>query len=209
MLRDSITGWPGGKPNVELPNPPERSKPYPKRSLIFSPHPDDDIISMGGTFQRLHDQGNDVHVAYQTSGNIAVGDEFLTRFLDFSVGLDQLMKRDDAASEKLYEEAKEFLKTKGANEPDLPLLRQIKGLIRRTEAAATCRYVGIPDENIHFQNLPFYESGTIIKKEISEEDIQLTADLLREIKPHQVFAAGDFADPHGTHIKCFNIVLKR
>lgn len=208
MLRDSITGWPGGKPNVVLPKHPERSIPYPKRSLIFSPHPDDDIISMGGTFQRLHDQGHDVHVAYQTSGNIAVGDEFVTRFLDFAVGFDQLMKRDDAISEGLYEEAREFLKTKSPNEPDLPVLRAVKGLIRRTEAAATCRYVGIPEENIHFQNLPFYESGKIIKNDISEADIQQTVSLLREIKPHQVFAAGDFADPHGTHIKCFNIVYE-
>lgn len=208
MLRDSITGWPGGKPNVVLPKHPERSIPYPKRSLIFSPHPDDDIISMGGTFQRLHDQGHDVHVAYQTSGNIAVGDEFVTRFLDFAVGFDHLMMRDDAISEGLYEEAREFLKTKSPNEPDLPVLRAVKGLIRRTEAAATCRYVGIPEENIHFQNLPFYESGKIIKNDISEADIEQTVALLREVKPHQVFAAGDFADPHGTHIKCFNIVYE-
>lgn len=208
MLRDSITGWPGGKPNANLPNHPERSEPSVKRSLIFSPHPDDDIISMGGTFQRLHDQGHDVHVAYQTSGNIAVTDEFLTRFLDFSTGLDSLLERDSTPSENLYQTAKTFLKDKNPNEPDLPILRQVKGLIRRTEAAATCRYVGIPDENIHFQNLPFYESGRIIKNEITDVDIEMTMDLLRKIKPHQVFAAGDFADPHGTHIKCFNVVFE-
>ena len=90
LLRDSITGWPGGKPEAILPTHPERSIPYPKRVLIFSPHPDDDIISMGGTFQRLHDQGHDVHVAYQTSGNIAVTDEFVTRFLDFAVGFEEI-----------------------------------------------------------------------------------------------------------------------
>ncbi len=208
MLRDSITGWPGGKPNANLPNHPERSLPYPKRSLIFSPHPDDDIISMGGTFLRLHDQGHDVHVAYQTSGNIAVTDEFLSRFLDFAVGLDKLMKRDDAVSENLYEKAVNFISQKQPNEPDLPELRQVKGLIRRTEAAATCRYVGIPDENIHFQNLPFYESGKIVKNDITDTDIELTVNLLREIKPQQVFAAGDFADPHGTHIKCFHVVYE-
>lgn len=208
MLRDSITGWPGGKPNVKLPNHPERSEPYPKTSLIFSPHPDDDIISMGGTFQRLHNQGHNVHVAYQTSGNIAVTDEFLTRFLDFSIGLDTLLERESSPSENLYQTAKDFLKTKNPNEPDLPILRQVKGLIRRTEAAATCRYVGIPDENIHFQNLPFYESGKIVKNEITDVDIEITMELLRKIKPHQVFAAGDFADPHGTHIKCFNVVFE-
>lgn len=208
MLRDSITGWPGGKPNVKLPNHPERSEPYPKTSLIFSPHPDDDIISMGGTFQRLHNQGHNVHVAYQTSGNIAVTDEFLTRFLDFAIGLDTLLERESSPSENLYQTAKDFLKTKNPNEPDLPILRQVKGLIRRTEAAATCRYVGIPDENIHFQNLPFYESGKIVKNEITDVDIEITMELLRKIKPHQVFAAGDFADPHGTHIKCFNVVFE-
>lgn len=208
MLRDCITGWPGGKPGVELPNPPERSTPYPKRSLIFSPHPDDDIISMGGTFQRLHDQGHDVHVAYQTSGNIAVTDEFLTRFLEFAVGFDGLLSRSSGESKELYDTAKEFLKHKKDNAPDLPILREVKGLIRRTEAAATCRYVGINEQNIHFQNLPFYESGTVVKNDISERDIDLTVQLLREVKPHQIFAAGDFADPHGTHIKCFHIVLQ-
>lgn len=208
MLRDSITGWPGGKPNANLPAHPERSEPYPKTSIIFSPHPDDDIISMGGTFQRLHDQGHDVHVAYQTSGNIAVTDEFLTRFLDFAVGLDLLINRNDDKTKNLYQEAKEFLKTKKLHEPDLPKLREVKGLIRRGEASATCRFVGIPDENIHFQNLPFYESGKIVKNEITDVDISMTMDLLREVKPHQVFAAGDFADPHGTHIKCFNVVFE-
>ena len=208
MLRDSITGWPGGKPNFTLPNHPERSTPYPKRSVIFSPHPDDDIISMGGTFQRLHDQGHEVHVAYQTSGNIAVTDEFVTRFLDFAVGFEELFGIDTKKSSEILEEASNYLEHKKSNQVDSSEIRSIKGLIRRCEAKATCRYVGIPDENIHFQNLPFYETGTIEKNPMSEEDVLMTMELLREIKPHQVFCAGDLADPHGTHKVCLDIVFE-
>jgi len=208
MLRDSITGWPGGKPDVNLPTHPERSEPYPKHIVIFSPHPDDDIISMGGTFQRLHDQGHDVHVAYQTSGNIAVTDEFVTRFLDFAVGFEEIAGIDTKKSGKILEDARRFIARKKANQTDTPAIRAIKGLIRRCEAKATCRYVGIKDENIHFQNLPFYETGSIEKKPMSEKDVKITIELLREIKPQQVYCAGDFADPHGTHIVCFNVVLE-
>ncbi len=208
LLRDSITGWPGGKPDAHLPTHPERSEPYPKRVIIFSPHPDDDIISMGGTFQRLHDQGNDVHVAYQTSGNIAVTDEFVTRFLDFAVGFEEIAGINNDKSEKIFDEVRHYLSNKKTNQVDTPQIRAIKGLIRRGEARATCRYVGIPEKNVHFQNLPFYETGTIEKNPMGEEDIQLTMDLLREIKPHQVFCAGDLADPHGTHKVCLDVVLE-
>lgn len=208
MLRDTITGWPGGKPDVKLPNHPERSVPYPKKCIIFSPHPDDDIISMGGTFQRLHDQGHEVHVAYQTSGNIAVTDEFVTRFLDFAVGFENMFNIDSKRSEEILSKARQYLDQKKSNEIDTPEIRAIKGLIRRCEAKATCRYVGIPDANSHFQNLPFYETGTIEKNPMGEEDVQLTMELLRKIKPHQVFCAGDLADPHGTHKVCLEIVFE-
>lgn len=208
MLRDSITGWPGGKPDAVIPAHPERSEPYPKRVIIFSPHPDDDIISMGGTFQRLHDQGHDVHVGYQTSGNIAVTDEFVTRFLDFAVGFEEIVGIDTRTSGQVLSDARKFIATKKSNQVDTPTIRSIKGLIRRCEARATCRYVGIPDENIHFMNLPFYETGTIEKNPMGEEDIAITMELLRKVKPQQVFCAGDFADPHGTHLVCFNIVLE-
>lgn len=208
LLRDTITGWPGGKPNVIMPSHPERSTPYPKCSMIFSPHPDDDIISMGGTFQRLQDQGHDVHVAYQTSGNIAVTDEFVTRFLDFAVGFEEIVGTETGKPGQMMEEARRFLLQKKKNQPDTETIRSIKGLIRRCEARATCRYVGIPETNVHFQNLPFYETGTVVKKPMSEEDVLLTMELLRKVKPHQVYCAGDFADPHGTHIVCFNIVLE-
>ncbi|HET9055352.1 MAG TPA: glucosamine-6-phosphate deaminase [Chitinophagaceae bacterium] len=208
MLRDSITGWPGGKPGTIIPNHPERSMPHPKKVIIFSPHPDDDIISMGGTFQRLHDQGHDVHVVYQTSGNIAVTDEFVTRFLDFAVGFEDMFGIDSKKSSALLQKARQFLSLKKSNQTDISEIRSIKGLIRRCEAAATCRYVGIKEGNWHFQNLPFYETGAIEKKPMGEEDIKVTMDLLRRIKPHQIFCAGDFADPHGTHIVCFHVVLE-
>ena len=208
LLRDSITGWPGGKPDVHLPTHPERSEPYPKRVVIFSPHPDDDIISMGGTFQRLHDQGHDVHVAYQTSGNIAVTDEFVTRFLDFALGFEEIAGVNSSKTEKIFEEVRNYLSRKKTNQIDTAQIRAIKGLIRRCEAKATCRYVGIAEGNVHFQNLPFYETGTIEKKPMGEEDVLITLDLLRKLKPQQIFCAGDLADPHGTHKVCLDIVME-
>ncbi len=208
MLRDSITGWPGGKPKAIIPTHPERSSPYPKKVIIFSPHPDDDIISMGGTFQRLHDQGHEVHIAYQTSGNIAVTDEFVTRFLDFAVGFEAIAGINNERSSQILEDARRYLSQKKTNERDTQQIRAIKGLIRRCEAKATCRYVGIKDENIHFQNLPFYETGTIEKKPMSEEDVLITMKLLEETKPQQIFCAGDLADPHGTHKVCLEVVFE-
>jgi glucosamine-6-phosphate deaminase len=208
QLRDSITGWPGGKPNVIIPHHPERSSPYPKRCLLFSPHPDDDIISMGGTFMRLHDQGHEVHVAYQTSGNIAVTDEFVTRFLDFAVGFEDMFGIDTEKSRNILQEARGFLAQKKPSQVDTSEVRQIKGLIRRCEAAATCRYVGLKEGQWHFQNLPFYETGTITKNPMGEEDVVLTMELLRKVKPHQVYCAGDLADPHGTHKVCLDIVFE-
>jgi len=208
ILRDTITGWPGGKPNANLPNHPERSAPYPKRCIIFSPHPDDDIISMGGTFQRLRDQGHEVHVAYQTSGNIAVTDEFVTRFLDFAVGFEDMFGIDSKKTQDILQQARKYLKQKKSNQVDTQEIRSIKGLIRRCEARATCRYVGIKDVNSHFLDLPFYETGMIEKKPMGEDDITITIDLLRKIRPHQLFCAGDLADPHGTHKVCLDIVLE-
>ena len=208
MLRDSITGWPGGKPNAVIPAHPERSEPHPKRCLIFSPHPDDDIISMGGTFMRLHDQGHEVHVAYQTSGNIAVTDEFVTRFIDFAVGFEEMFGIDNSKSRAQLQAAREFIATKKKDQSDTAEIRAIKGLIRRGEAKATCRYVGLTEDRCHFMNLPFYETGAVEKKPLGEEDIELTMQLLREIKPHQVYCAGDLADPHGTHKVCLEAIFE-
>ncbi len=208
MLRDTITGWPGGKPNAVIPAHPERSEPHPKRCLIFSPHPDDDIISMGGTFMRLHDQGHEVHVAYQTSGNIAVTDEFVTRFIDFAVGFEEMFGMDNSKSIEQLSSAEQFISSKKKDQMDTREIRAVKGLIRRGEAKATCRYVGLPEGRWHFMNMPFYETGTIEKKPLGEDDILITMELLRKLKPHQVYCAGDLADPHGTHRVCLEAVFE-
>ena len=208
MLRDTITGWPGGKPNVVIPAHPERSNPFPKKVVIFSPHPDDDIISMGGTFMRLHDQGHDVHVGYQTSGNIAVTDEFVTRFLDFAVGFEDLFGIDNKKSQEILTNARTYLAGKKSDHIDTAEIRAIKGLIRRCEAKATCRYVGLKEENHHFLDLPFYETGAIEKKPMSELDIKITIDYLNKLQPHQIYCAGDLADPHGTHKVCLEIIFE-
>lgn len=204
QLQRTITGWPGGKPNTDDSQRPERNSPYPKRTLIFSPHPDDDVISMGGTLLRLVDQGHQVHVAYQTSGNIAVFDDEVIRFLDFATDLQQ----EDQELEKKLLDVREFLKTKTPGQIDTPEIQNIKGLIRKGEALAACRYCGVDEKNAHFLNLPFYETGAVRKKPHSREDVKITYDLLNSIKPHQIFAAGDLSDPHGTHRVCLQIIYE-
>lgn len=207
-LQHTITGWPGGKPNADDSNRPERAKPDHKRVIIFSPHPDDDVISMGGTFIRLHDQGHDVHVAYQTSGNIAVFDDDVLRFADFVNDFHADFGLHKEVTQSLFNTIRQKLNTKKPGEVDAKEVQKIKGLIRRGEAKAGCRYVGIKDENIHFLDMPFYETGLVKKKPLSEEDIQIIVDLLRKVKPHQVFAAGDLSDPHGTHRVCLSAILQ-
>lgn len=198
-LQDTITGWPGGKPNSTDTTRPVPSEPFPKRVVIFSPHPDDDIISMGGTFIRLASQGHDVHVAYETSGNIAVHDDVVLQHLDTA---------RECGFEDKYNEIAAIIKNKTAGEQDAYELRMLKGSIRRGEAKATCRFVGINEEtNAHFLNLPFYETGSIQKGGITDKDIQIVINLLREVKPHQIYAAGDLSDPHGTHRICIEAVL--
>ena len=201
-LQHTITGWPGGKPNADDSNRPERAKPFPKKAIIFSPHPDDDVISMGGTFIRLVDQGHDVHVAYQTSGNIAVFDDDAIRFADFMNDFSEVFGLNKEDSEKLYKKVVKSIREKTPGQIDSKEVMAMKGLIRRGEAKAGCRYVGIPDKNIHFLDMPFYETGAVKKKPIGEEDIQIIVDLLQQIKPHQIYAAGDLSDPHGTHRVC-------
>jgi len=207
-LQHTITGWPGGKPGADDTNRPERANPDKKRVLIFSPHPDDDIISMGGTFQRLVDQGHDVRVAYQTSGNIAVADDEALRFTEFVVDFNEKFAVESKEVIKIYKEAREFLKKKESGQKDLEAVRFVKGLIRRGEARSTCRLVGIPAENIHFLDLPFYETGLVEKKPLSEEDYQIVAKTIEEVQPHQLYAAGDLADPHGTHKVCLDAIFE-
>ena len=206
QLQHTITGWPGGKPNADDSQRPERKEPSKKRSIIFSPHPDDDVISMGGTFIRLADQGHEVHVAYQTSGNTAVWDDDALRFIEFATDFVKTQGIDVTALEALYQRARSFTDLKKPNQVDIDELLIVKGLVRKGEAAAGARFAGLPDQNIHFQNLPFYDRGKYAKILDFEDDVQQTMQLLQQIKPHQVFAAGDFADPHGTHQVCFNIL---
>lgn len=201
-LQRSITGWPGGKPNADDSNRPERANPAKKRVIIFSPHPDDDIISMGGTFQRLVDQGHEVHVAYQTSGNIAVADDEALRFIDFVVDYNKHFNIESPEAISIFEEAKQFIANKKGSELDSPAVRHVKGIIRRGEAKNTCRFVGIPMEQVHFLNLPFYETGKVQKSPLGQADVDIIRDLIEDIKPHQIYAAGDLADPHGTHKVC-------
>ncbi|MFY9236853.1 MAG: glucosamine-6-phosphate deaminase [Flavobacteriaceae bacterium] len=203
QLQQTITGWPGGKPQADDTKRPERANPFPKKSIVFSPHPDDDVISMGGTLLRLVDQGHEVHVAYQTSGNIAVFDDEVIRFLDFAKDIQE----NNTALEKQFQEVKTFLSHKSPGEVDQPMIQKFKGLIRKGEAMAACRYCGVKEENAHFQNLPFYETGTVKKNPYSEKDIALTYDLLNRVKPQQIFAAGDLSDPHGTHRVCLDIIF--
>jgi glucosamine-6-phosphate deaminase len=160
------------------------------------------VISMGGTFIRLVDQGHEVHVAYQTSGNIAVFDDEAIRFAEFVRDYNELFNISQTEASVIFNETVKFLKNKMPGQVDSPEVQKIKGLIRRGEAKAGCRYVGIPDENAHFLDMPFYETGRIKKNPLGKADITLIVDLLQKIKPHQIFAAGDLSDPHGTHRVC-------
>ena len=207
-LQHTITGWPGGKPNADDTYRPERAAPYPKRVIVFSPHPDDDVISMGGTIRRLVEQGHEVHLAYETSGNIAVGDEEVTRFMHFINGFNQIFNDNhDEVVKNKYKEIKEFFKKKNDGDPDTRDILTIKGLIRRGEARTACTFNNIPLDHVHFLDLPFYESGKIEKLPMTEKDVDIVRKLIATVKPHQIYVAGDLADPHGTHRKCTDAVL--
>ncbi|MBP8239592.1 MAG: PIG-L family deacetylase, partial [Saprospiraceae bacterium] len=202
------TGWPGGKPNADDSHRPERAKPAKKRVIIFSPHPDDDVISMGGTFVRLVEQGHDVHVAYQTSGNIAVHDHDAMRFMEF---VQEYAAATGIANDTLstvYQKVMDSLAEKQTKENDIEEVRKIKGYIRRGEARAGARFCGLPDDHIHFLDMPFYETGRTRKKPIGEDDVRIIMELMDKVKPHQVYAAGDLADPHGTHRVCLDAIFE-
>ena len=199
-LQHTITGWPGGKPTADDSTRPVKSTPFPKNVLIFSPHPDDDVISMGGTFIRLVEQGHNVHVAYETSGNVAVHDDVVLQNIDVA---HELGFADE------YANVEAIIKSKKPGEPEPRPLLNIKGALRRAEARAAVRSFGLnADTNAHFLNLPFYETGGISKSPFTQADIDIVAALLREVKPHQIYAAGDLSDPHGTHRTCIEIVLE-
>lgn len=208
-LQHTITGWPGGKPNADDTNRPERAAPYPKRVIIFSPHPDDDVISMGGTFQRLVNQNHDVHVAYQTSGNIAVGDEDVIRYVSLMENVRLHYDSKNGTLKAELDKALDYLrnKEKKDDEAELREILFIKGRIRREEAISASRFIGLRDDQIKFLDLPFYETGKVKKNPISQADVDIIKDYLEKIRPHQVFVAGDLADPHGTHKVCLDAIL--
>ncbi|MDF9828941.1 glucosamine-6-phosphate deaminase [Parabacteroides sp. PF5-6] len=210
-IQHTITGWPGGKPNADDSNRPERANPYPKKVIIFSPHPDDDVISMGGTFRRLCDQKHDVYVAYETSGNIAVGDEEVIRYCEYLRDVCDKYSPNDTAVKDKAEEIIQYLRYDKKIDNDQPERADVlfmKGTIRREEARHGARYSGITnDDHIRFLDLPFYETGLVKKKPLSEADIRIILDLLEEVKPDQMFVAGDLADPHGTHKVCLDAIL--
>lgn len=206
-LQHTITGWPGGKPNADDTNRPERAFPYPKRALVFSPHPDDDVISMGGTINRLVEHGHDVYIAYETSGNIAVDDEEVRRFMHFVNGFNSIFNANSDVVKDKYKEVKNTLNAKKPGENDTRDVLNIKGLIRRGEARTACAFNKIPNDHIFFLDLPFYESGGVEKLPMTQADIDIVYNLLEEIKPHQIYVAADLADPHGTHKKCTEAVF--
>lgn len=206
-LQHTITGWPGGKPNADDSTRPEREKPFPKRVLVFSPHPDDDVISMGGTVARLSEQGHLLHMAYHVSGNIAVFDHEVLRFLDFVRQIAPVYDLDGQKADAVFEQARLDIVNKKPGEPDSKAIRKVKTIIRRGEAKSACSYLGIQSKNIHFLELPFYETGGVKKKPLSQEDIDIVRNLIEEVKPHQIFAAGDLSDPHGTHRVCLMSII--
>lgn len=206
-LQHTITGWPGGKPDADDSSRPERAEPYPKRVIVFSPHPDDDVISMGGTLKRLVDQHHDVHVAYETSGNIAVGNEDMLRYFLVMDKLAPGFGFDTEGYRKLSHEVHETMDNKHIGDPDSLDVREIKTMIRQAEATIACRYIGVGTDHIHFLRLPFYETGAIKKGDLTEKDVNIVKKLIEDVKPHQIFVAGDLADPHGTHRVCTDAVL--
>ncbi|MBE6247252.1 MAG: glucosamine-6-phosphate deaminase [Bacteroidales bacterium] len=207
-LQHTISGWPGGKPNADDSTRPERAFPFPKRVIVFSPHPDDDVISMGGTVARLSAHGHELHIAYQVSGNIAVFDHDVIKYMDFIRESAKIYGFNyDEVNEK-YNRVVEELKLKHPGEADPLDVREIKGSIRRGEAKSACRYLGIPEERVHFLEMPFYETGGVKKKPLGREDIEIIKNLLQDVKPHQIFAAGDLSDPHGTHRVCFQAIIQ-
>lgn len=201
QLQNTITGWAAGKPG-------QPGEEFPKRIVLFSPHPDDDVISMGGTLTRLADQGHEVHVAYQTSGNIAVFDEDALRFVEFAADFCEEFAVDNDKIGDLTQAMIQFIANKNAGEVDATNVQKLKGLIRRGEARAGARVCGVVDERLHYLDLPFYQTGVVRKNPIGEEDIRITVELLKSVKPHQIYAAGDLSDPHGTHRTCLEVIFE-
>jgi len=194
-MMNTITGWPGGKGDA-------------RRALVFSPHPDDDVICMGGTLSRLTEQGHDVHVAYMTSGYLSVFDHDVWRHAEFVREFTRTFNLTPDQAAAVEDQIEQFLNSKSPGDIDTPEVQAVKGLIRRTEAVNAAKYCGLPEDHMHFLNMPFYNTGTVQKLDIGPQDIQAVTDVLERIRPDMIFAAGDLSDPHGTHRLCMDALLK-
>ncbi len=207
-IQHTITGWPGGKPNADDTHRPERATPFPKRVLIFSPHPDDDVFCMGGTLARLVDHGHEVHLAYQTSGSMGVYDEETVRFVDFVHDYHEAFGMETSEVREVFNDIRNHIDNKAPEDADSEEVRKVKSLIRMGEAKSADRYIGVDLNQVYFLNMPFYETGRIRKKPLTDEDVDLVEEVIRKVRPHQIYAAGDLSDPHGTHRICLEAVKK-
>ncbi|QDT48391.1 Glucosamine-6-phosphate deaminase 1 [Symmachiella dynata] len=175
--------------------------------IVFSPHPDDDVISMGGTLITMVDQGHDVYIAYMTSGNIAVFDHDALRHIDYVDEYEATFGLATEETRAFHQRCRDSLATKQSGDPDTEELLNIKGLIRKTEATTAAIAAGVPREKLRFLDLPFYQTGKVTKRPIGEDDVHIVADLLSDLNPGQIYVAGDLSDPHGTHRMCAKAIL--
>jgi glucosamine-6-phosphate deaminase len=176
--------------------------------ICFSPHPDDDVISMGGTLIRLVEDGHEVHVAYMTSGNIAVFDHDVLRVADTVTEYNRIFGIDMAHSSELEQKVVRSLADKRAGEPDIEEVLRIKALIRWGEAKAGAIVAGCREEHLHFLDLPFYRTGKIKKNPVSDEDVRIIRELIERVSPADIYVAGDLSDPHGTHRVCAEAIFR-
>jgi glucosamine-6-phosphate deaminase len=188
-LMGTITGWPGGKEEKH-------------RVLVLSPHPDDDVISMGGTLARFAGQGHDVHVGYMVSGYLSVFDHDVSRYADFVREFNRIFGLTPDLAAALEQRIDRFLRLKRPGDVDAPEVQAVKSLIRRTEALDAARFCGVPESHVRFLDLPFYDTGTVEKRPLGPDDVTPVRRLLEAVRPEMVFAAGDLSDPHGTHRQC-------
>ncbi|MEL6612355.1 MAG: glucosamine-6-phosphate deaminase, partial [Bacteroidota bacterium] len=180
--------------------------PHDKRIIVFSPHPDDDVISMGGILNKLHHNDNDVIVAYQTSGNIAVFDHEVRRYLDLMRRVEMAFDFENSRVSRLVEKMEAFLDRKKPAQMDSPEVQEMKRVIREAEAVSGIETFGMKRGQARFLNLPFYQTGKVRKDPIGAQDVEITLDLLNEHQPDLIFAAGDLSDPHGTHRMCLQAI---
>jgi glucosamine-6-phosphate deaminase len=187
-LRDKIRG--------------RRKLPEKRRVLVFSPHPDDDVISMGGILRKLTENKNDIIVAYMTSGNIAVFDHDVRRHLDFVDRAAKALCADPKAVERVQHDVLSNFAGKTPGDVDLPVVQDLKRYIRESEAISALEAVGLTAQSARFLNLPFYRTGEVRKLPIGEADVAIVQKLFEDVRPDFAFVAGDLSDPHGTHRMC-------